>query len=285
MSISLKKDAFFLFAALLSYLAGALLTRFQTRSFNPVNFLLGIAIFLLGYALKSLLEYLTTSRINPYTRVNFDRQDKKYQLLLATIILFTGAFTVGYLLLQRNILIGVNLVYIVLILFLFLLPASRFGKLVQTNYSIIIEALTGSLLMFLLGIGVQSRNPTPDDFLIALPLFFLFIASSIAYQFPDFGKEISKRGKGFLDLIGWENGIKLHNIAILAAYLTLIVFLTTRNTFYIYWPALLTIFISLFEIFLLTRVVAGIKPNWGMLRTTAFLQYFSIVYFLVFPIL
>lgn len=285
LKITLKRDVFFLFAAILVYLTGALITRFQTRMFDVVNLALGMIVFVIGYALRCLMEYLTESKINPYSRISFDRQDKKYQLVILTIALFVSVFLVGYLILRRNMLIGVNLIYIMLILFLFLLPGSRLGKLLQMNFSLIIEALIVSPLMLLLGRGMQSQNPTSEDFFIALALFFLFVASSIAYQFPEFGKDVKVRGRGFLELVGWETGIKLHNAMILVSYLTFIAFMVTRNTFSVYWPALFTTFVSIFEIYLLTRVIAGMKPNWGMLRATAFLQFFSIVYFLVFPVL
>lgn len=281
----LKRDSFFLIASLLSYTVSAITTRFQQGRFDSWAFFAGILIFLSGYALKSLLDYLTSNRINPYARLSYDKKDKKYQLFLITIVLFAAFFTVVYYLLQKNLLIGVNLIYISILLFLFLMPLSRFGKIFFHSYDVLLEALIVSPLLFFLGSGLQSHNPGTKDLLLALPLFFFYIGTAIAYQFPDYDKDSKAAATSLLGQIGWENGIKMHNITLLLAWLSLMLYLIVTQTFALYLPILLISGISLFEIYLLNRISMGMKPNWGLLRTTAVLQFFSISYLLVLPML
>ena len=145
----LKKDVYFVYATHLSFLAGSLLAGFRSGNFIRPNLILGICIFFLAFVLKALLDYLTSNKINPYTKINLSRQDNKTSLMITTRFLFMMLFLILYLLLQQKILIGVNLIYIVLIftLFFFLLRLS--GKYLR-KYDIILEALIVSLCIFCL---------------------------------------------------------------------------------------------------------------------------------------
>jgi hypothetical protein len=276
---TLKRDLHFLISAQLAYLAGAVLSRFSTRAFDLLGFLVGLLIFWIGYGIKNLLAYLTSNKINPYSKINFNRGNLKARLFLITILLFFGLFTAVYLVFKRQMLIGVNFIYISFILFAFLLPLSRFGKILLYGYDVLFEALIVSPFMFMLGSGLQGRNPGSTDVLIALPLFFCFFASAIAFRFPDFQTDQENSlPKTILTQIGWEKSLKLHNYSVLAMIISLALYLLkTRN--FIFFPALLSVpLISGFEIYLLRRLAIGMKPNWRLLRLTAVLLIFSLVY-------
>lgn len=281
----LKKDVYFVYATHLSFLAGSLLAGFRSGNFIRPNLILGICIIFLAFVLKALLDYLTSNKINPYTKISFSRQDNRSVLLITIIFLFMMLFLILYLLLQKNILIGVNLIYIILIFALFFLPVSIIGKVFAKKYDIIFEALIVSPLFFLFGMGLQHENPITNDFVMAVPLFFCYIATGIASRVTDFEKESSLSDTGMIEQMGWENAFRLHNLSILLTYLPLFFYLILTKTFAVYWPVLLLSGIALFEIFLLYRISLGIRPNWNIIRMTAILHYFTIIYILIYPII
>ena len=275
----------FVYATHLSFLAGSLLAGFRSGNFIRPNLILGICIFFLAFVLKALLDYLTSNKINPYTKINLSRQDNKTSLMITTIFLFMTLFLILYLLLQQKILIGVNLIYIVLIFTLFFLPVTIVGKVFARKYDIILEALIVSPLYFLFGVGLQHENPGSQDFLMAVPLFFCYTATSIAYKVTGFEKESSISETGMIEQLGWENAFKLHNLSILLTYLPLFYYLILTKTFPVYWPVLISSVIALFELFLLNRISLGMRPNWNIIRMTALLHYFTIIYILIFPMI
>ncbi len=69
--------------------------------------------------------------------------------------------------------------------------------------------------------------------------------------------------------IGWERGIPLHNILILAFYLLIGVAVLTGLPWSLSWPVLLTLPVGLFLIWQMLQLAAGAKPRWKLLRYTA----------------
>lgn len=281
----LRKQAFFIYSAFLTYFFGSALAGFENRGLRWVNFFIGLLFFLIVILTRTLFDYLTTSKINPYTRVNFQKDKTKAQLFFLTLILFFCFSFVIYALLQLKILIGGNLIYITLITLLMLIALSRSGKIFQKNFNVIIEAFIVSPLMLLLGTGLQEKNPSLIMFLLTLPFFLLYVSASIAMLFEKFDREALQPGKSLLNIIGWENSIRLHNFSLIGVYLSFLLYFYLTNALPLYWPVLLVALISIFEMFLLHRLAMGMKPNWTLLKATAYLQFFSIIYLLIFPLL
>ena len=136
---SLKKNAFFIFAGSLIYFVGSIYGSSTRNHFDLPGFLLGLFFFLTMIAIQEFFNYLTSSKVNSYSKVNFDRGNKKSLLVILTIILFGVYFFILYNLLRINKLIGVNLIYIVAISLLILLNTSRLGKMVYHSMSVIFE--------------------------------------------------------------------------------------------------------------------------------------------------
>lgn len=281
----IKNDLFFIFAAHLSLLAGSVLAGFRSGGFNRLNLILGIGTILLAFLLKALLDHLTTNKINPYTKINLSRQDNKSGLILLTVFLFMALFSILFLLLRQRILIGVNLFYIITIFALFFLPVTVVGKVFVRKYDLFLEAIVVSPLFFLFGMGLQHENPVSYDFLMALPLFFCYMATAIAFNISDIEKGSALYETGMIGQLGWENAFKLHNFSILLTYIPLFLYQILTKTFALYWPVLISSVMALFEIFLLSRILLGVKPNWNFIRMTALLHYFTIIYILIYPMI
>ena len=267
---SLRKSSFFIFASLLTYAIGAVLAGFESSRIDWSSLLIGVLFFLTVLALQQLFNYLTTSKINPYSRVKFERGNRKGQLFVLTIGLFMVYLFFVYALLRLNKLIGVNLIYILFITVLMLMIITRTGKMAFQTYSVIIEGLIVSPLMFLFGGGLQDLNPRGGHVFLTLAFFFLYIATRTSLLFEDYGEEQRVGDKSLLDLISWENGIKLQNISLVAAYLIFFYYFLRNGSLGMNSPVLFTAIFGVFSMYLLNRMARGMKPHWQIIKATPF---------------
>ena len=282
---SLRKSSFFIFASLLTYVIGAVLAGFESSRIDWSSLLIGVLFFLTVLALQQLFNYLTTSKINPYSRVRFERGDRKGQLFILTIALFMIYLFIFYVLLRLNKLIGVNLIYILFITVLMLMTITRTGKMAFQTYSVLIEGLIVSPLMLLFGAGLQDLNPGGGHVFLTLAFFFLYVATRTSLLFEDYGKEQRIGDKSLLDLISWESGIKLQNISLVAAYLIFFYYFFRNGSLGMNSPVLFTAIFGVFSMYLLNRMARGMKPHWQIIKATAFLHFFAVCYLLVFPLI
>ena len=282
---SLRKSSFFIFASLLTYAIGAVLAGFESSRIDWSSLMIGILFFLTVLALQQLFNYLTKSKINPYSRVRFERGNRKGQLFILTIALFMIYLFIFYVLLRLNKLIGVNLIYILFITVLMLMTITRTGKMAFQTYSVLIEGLIVSPLMLLFGAGLQDLNPGGGHVFLTLAFFFLYVATRTSLLFEDYGKEQRIGDKSLLDLISWESGIKLQNISLVAAYLIFFYYFFRNGSLGMNSPVLFTAIFGVFSMYLLNRMARGMKPHWQIIKATAFLHFFAVCYLLVFPLI
>ncbi|NLE82938.1 MAG: hypothetical protein GX603_00270 [Chloroflexi bacterium] len=282
---SLRKKAFFLFASILSYLVGAFLAGFENGRLDFSTLLIGLFIFLLIFALQQLFDYLTTTKINPYSRVNFERGNKKAQLFILTMLLFMSLIFLVYLLLRLNMLIGVNLIFISLLTLLMLMTVFRLSKMLYQTYGLLIEALIVSPLMLLFGTGLQGINPGSGHVLLTVAFFLLYISIKSSLLFEHFGMNQKSGERSLLDLIGWENGMRLQNVSLVLAYLVFAFYFYRNGSLGQNIPLLFTSSFGIFTMYLQNRLARGMKPQWQIIKATAFVHFFSVCYLLIFPLL
>ncbi len=236
-------------------------------------------------ALQQLFNYLTTSKINPYTRVNFERGNKKGQLFILTGVFFLIYFFLIFSILSLNLLIGVNLIYITLITILMLMTIFRIGKLISLTYGVIIEGMIVSPLMLLFGTGMQGMNPTSGHVLLTLSFFFLYVSIGTSLLFEIYERDLKGRERSLLDIIGWEHAVRLQNISLVLAYLVFFIYFYRNGSLGPNLTVLLTAVIGIFSMFLLNRMVRGMKPQWQIITATAYLHFFAVCYLLVIPLI
>lgn len=281
---SLKKNAFFIYSSFLTYLVGAIISSFERNNIDFVGLILGILVFLTILAFQQLFNYLSASKINPYSRISFERGNKKAQLFILTIILFLIYLFLITTILRINKLIGVNLIYISLITILMLISITRLGKMAFQTSGILIEGLIVSPLMLLFGGGMQGMNPTYGHILLTLAFFFLYLATRTSLLFEQFERDQKIGERSVLDFIGWENVIKIHNVSLFLTYLVFFLYFYRNGSLTINLPVLITAIFGAFSIYLLNRMAIGMKPNWQIIKATAFLHFFAVCYLLIFPL-
>lgn len=282
--LPLSKNAFFIFASILTYLVGAIFAGFEKSKFDLFSLVIGILVFLSIFSLQLLFNYLSTSKINPYSRVSFERRNKRGQLFIVTFALFSILLLLIYTILQMNKLIGVNLIYISLILVMLLLPIFRLGKIFYQTYNVIIEGIIVSPLMLLFGAGMQGMNPTNGHLLLTMALFFLYIANRTSLLFEQYERDFKIGERSLLNLIGWDNGIKIQNISLFLTYLVFLLYFYRNGSLGPNLPVMISAIIGVFSMYLLMRMARGLKPQWQVIKITAFLHYFAVCYLLVYPL-
>lgn len=100
---------------------------------------------------------------------------------------------------------------------------------------------------------------------LSLPLPFMALAVFLAFTFPTFASDQKYHPRALLVRAGWENGMQLHNALLLLSYLLLASLGFLGVPFRLVWPALLTLPLAVYEIFMFRRIADGAKPEWRML--------------------
>jgi 1,4-dihydroxy-2-naphthoate octaprenyltransferase len=114
------------------------------------------------------------------------------------------------------------------------------------------------------------------------PLTALHLAMVIIFGLPDFAQDLKLQKLTLLARMGWREGMTFHNILILVAYLLLGLAATFGLPPLIAIPAILTLPLGLLQIWQLSRIAAGSKPNWVTLRLTAMTIFIATTYLLTY---
>jgi 1,4-dihydroxy-2-naphthoate octaprenyltransferase len=104
----------------------------------------------------------------------------------------------------------------------------------------------------------------------------------IAFGLSDFGKDIKSNNPTLLVRMGWRDGMNLHNLLILSAYLLLGLATTFGLPVLITFPAILPLPLGLLQIWQMIRIGTGAKPNWRLLHINAVALFTATVYLLTF---
>jgi 1,4-dihydroxy-2-naphthoate octaprenyltransferase len=134
------------------------------------------------------------------------------------------------------------------------------------------ELTTSTLLAILVpafGFSLQTGELHRLLALTTLPLLPLTMAAMLSLEFPDYSTD-SKVGKLVLFVrLGWENAVRLHHILVAAAYILFAVSFAYGLPPAIALPPFFTLPLALFQIWYMTRIADGAKPNWTILTLTA----------------
>ena len=283
--MKLNFNWFYISAATASYLLGVVIAKSSGRQFNLVNLLAGLVIFYALTLLQVVQRFLTSNRVNPFTKVKSVGQNRSSAALVHIGAAYF-AITIGlYLLLSAEVLIGTNLLLLTALALLMFLSTGRFSRRWFDSMAWLFEGLVVAPLMFLLGSAIQEYQFSNLLFLLWMPLFFLFAASAITILFSDYDQNSSARNNSFITSVGWEKALRFHHALVLLTYVSLLIYLATSNTWSINWPTLLLSLISGVEVFFLEQIARGMRPNWPLLRALSIVQFFSLIYLLAYPLL
>ena len=282
--IDLQLDYFFLFSGVGSLILGTIISKNKIAEWNMVRFTAALVFFVSCYFLQRYAHSLSKTKSHDFQQsagFGLSKPGLKPLQFIPAFFLLTLIFACLYFLLKQQVLIGINLILLSLIaLLLFAQTNTRAGHIFNL-LEWLFKSLTISPMLLILGITVQAMPTNNLHYLLAIPLFFLVASSFVALMFPRYAQSPGEQKRTLIPTIGLEQTINLHNILIILSYLGLVAYLYFSGTFRSNWTVLLISIISVFQMFLLHRIALGMKPNYGLLKTTAVLQTLSFIYLLL----
>lgn len=189
-------------------------------------------------------------------------------LILGAAIFFTVTASLTVLLIQR----GLNPSMITILTacvvgaFFYAIPPVRlanagFGEL---TLSILIGNLVPAFA-FLLQLGEFHRLIAMATF----PLTFLILATILALRFPNYATHVKYRKNSLIIRMGWDTAMTAHNIFVLVAFALVGLAAVFGFPSFAATPLLLALPLALVQIWYVTRIAGGVKPNWNALSLSA----------------
>lgn len=256
-------------------------------------------LYLLGQAFVTALQlsaqYLNEYFDSPADAVNPNRTPfsggsgavgpgklSRNTVLLAAVTMLTIVASLTVLLINRAP--ATPLLIVVLVLgflgaFFYSVPPVR---LVTSGYG---ELTTSFLVAFLVpGFAFLLQTGSFHRLLLvsALPLTALHLAMMLVFEFPDYATDLKFEKETLLVRIGWERGMVMNNLLILAAFLLLGLAAILSVPAGIILPSFLLLPFGLLQIWQMRVIAAGGKPNWTLMGLTGIILFAGVAYMLAF---
>lgn len=152
------------------------------------------------------------------------------------------------------------------------LEASGYGEL--TTSVLVAHLVPG--FAFLLQTGEMHKLVL----LATFPLVFIHLAMLLAFSLPDFFNDTKHGKRTLLVRVGWQAGMRMHNLLILGSFLFLGLSILLGLPWRIGAWAFLPLPLGLLQIWMMNRIAAGVKPNWTALTLSAVVLFVSMSYLL-----
>lgn len=285
-------------AGILNLMGGALLyalgvgiTKYLGVSIDWPVVLIGqawVTTYQLGYRFLSAYFLLQTdprdpSRIPLESASGEPQQGLRRDLLLwVAFAAFAATTSLTVLLMQLQ---GIHLPVLVVMglgFVLAVLYAVPPFRLAYTGYGELILSITMANLIPALGFMLQSGDLHRLVMLSTFPLTTLYMAMLLAIQLPNYFSDLREGRNTILVRLGWERGMVFHNLLMLGSFLVVGIAMIFDLPPAIALPAFFVFPLGLFQIWYITRIAAGIKPNWQVLNWSAILTFGLFVYLIAF---
>jgi 1,4-dihydroxy-2-naphthoate octaprenyltransferase len=278
----------FLLGAILLYALGAGITHYLGTILNWGLFWIGLVwVLLLQLSAHYLNEYFDA----PYDQDNESRTPfsggsgalgpgrlpRRTALIAAlTTLTFLASLTVVILARWRIPILSIFIMGLAFLgAFFYSVPPVA---LEHTGYG---ELITSFMVAFLLPGYAFSLQTGEFHRLVAMtgfPLVSMHLAMMVSFEFPDYFNDLKHGKHTLLVRLGWQNGILLHNILVLTAFLLVGLALTFGMPVFIALPAFLSLPLVLLQIWQYRRISAGLKPNWTGLTLNGLAMFAAMAY-------
>jgi 1,4-dihydroxy-2-naphthoate octaprenyltransferase len=155
-------------------------------------------------------------------------------------------------------------------------------RLVYSGYGELVLSLLIANLTPALGYQLQGGDSLRLLAMVTFPLTALHLAMLLVFSLSTYARDIKYARRTLMIRMGWQNGMLVHNILILGAYLLLVLAITYGLPWQIGVPALLTLPIGVLQIWTVNRIAAGAKPHWKSLTVMAVALFGITAYLLTF---
>jgi hypothetical protein len=132
-----------------------------------------------------------------------------------------------------------------------------------------LQALYFANLIPLIAFSLQSNLVHRLIFILTFPMFFLYFAYFIVSSLPNVEKKIGTKDRSLIFMNGPILSLRIHNLLVLLAYLTLLSGSFFDVPWKLIWPVLITLPIGLIQIWQINLILRGHKPGFTPLIFTA----------------
>jgi len=153
---------------------------------------------------------------------------------------------------------------------------------VNTGYGELVHSIILVNLIPALGFMFQEGELHRLVTMSTFPLTMLYLAMMLAIQLQDYYKNLRTKRVTLLTRLGWERGIVFHNVLILSSFLLMGAALFFGLPSSVGLPVFFVFPLGLFQIWMMSRIAAGAKPNWRVLNLTAVLTFGLTTYLVTF---
>lgn len=260
-----------LLLALLAYWLGVGLARYLGATIMPEPQIFGALLVVLLLASSNLLSEYFRPFNEPLIvgEIREERELLRSRLMVLTIGLLAVATLLIYLLQRSSYLETDSTIILALFSLLALANAIPPVRLANRGLGELSSAIQiGSLvptLAFLFQYGSLQRLLT----IFSVPLFLLTLSYFLAQDFPSYADDLKYERRTFLMALTWERAIPLHNLLILCAYLFLAASPFMGVPVALVWPAMLTLPLAGYQVFILRGLADGAKPIWPVFVATS----------------
>lgn len=218
---------------------------------------------------------------NPLRSQQEARAARNIYLLAAITTLTIGAM-LTVLLVTRGVLSPASYIILALAFFFAFFYSVPPLRLARKGYGELVAAVLLTNLTPAFAYLLQDNEFMNVLGVITLPLTILFLAMSLATSLETYYQEIKAGRQNLMTRIGWQGGMFLHNLCIFVAYLTMGLTTVFGLPWSLSWPRLLTLPVGLFQVWQIWRIGNGAKPQWRLLRVTAYATFAITVYLQAF---
>jgi 1,4-dihydroxy-2-naphthoate octaprenyltransferase len=197
------------------------------------------------------------------------REELRGQLLVTAFVLLASAALIVFILLwnQRlTILVDILLGAAALLAFANVVPPIRLS---DRGFGELVSAVLMANLSPVLAFALQRADLHRLLPLLTFPLTFLALAYLLALDFPAYSQDLKYQRGSLLARLTWQRAVPLHNVLLGAAYLIYAAAPLVGFSFNLIWPALLTIPLAAYQVFMLRNISEGAPPLWNVFTINA----------------
>jgi 1,4-dihydroxy-2-naphthoate octaprenyltransferase len=269
-----------LLAGALTYFLGAGIAKYLGHTLYGNRFWTGLLLVLLLLLASHYLKlyYDLIDAASPLRRLQKDAEDSELAgllrlprqsiLLLSFTILTAGAATTALLIGQGALNFPAMVILGSAFLLSFFLGVPPF-RLAYRGYGELAEAVILANLFPALAFIFQTGDLHRLLPMLTFPLLALYLAMRLAQSLKTYIVDQRLARRTMMIVIGWQRGMQFHNLLILTGYLLLALAAAFGLPWSLTWPGMLSLPVGLFQIYQMSRISNGAKPDWRMLRLTA----------------
>ena len=137
------------------------------------------------------------------------------------------------------------------------------------GYGEIIEAIVVANIVPAAGLVLNYGEIHGVLAMLTLPVMALYLACLLVFTLPEYLVD-KKGGKpNLLNNLDWARSMRLHNILVGSAFLSVAVFSISGLNWSLAWPLLLPLPLGFFQIVQMLGIMNGAPPRWQILKWTA----------------